>query len=322
MPTLLSTLIAFILSDLDNFDTVWSYTASYVLAFLPLLLLTTHLLNDSYGIYQLERDLFINLSFRPIFTPIFALLNRRILEHDDECLNIVLQDADEVSHNTQDCTEEDETSGENNNDASSVTNEDIQLTLERARQFSTGRGFSVDSHRSLRSMRWFKGQQVPKIFICTTLWHEEDFEMATLIRSTLKLIRHSQLRKEHAEDNDYYDLEMHIFFDNVFDEKEKRQSKTFNDIFEEDELNRQWQENFTDWKILNRYVVQFHDELRKGLRLFHETTRLKFNVADSLKTGKVVITPYGGRVEYSIAGTPLVVHLKDADKVRISQNKT
>ena len=34
-----------------------------------------------------------------------------------------------------------------------------------------------------RSTRWFKGQQVPMIFICTTLWHEEDFEMATLIRS-------------------------------------------------------------------------------------------------------------------------------------------
>ena len=116
-------------------------------------------------------------------------------------------------------------------------------------------------------------------------------------------------------DNDYYDLEMHIFFDNVFDEKEKRQSKTLDGIFEEDELNKQWQENFTEWKILNKYVVQFHDELRKGLRLFHETQR--FDVINSLTKGKVMITPYGGRLEYNIAGTNLIVHLKDADKVRV-----
>ena len=313
LPTFFSTLLAFILSDLDNMNAVWSYTASYILALLPLLLLTTHLLTDSYGLYQLERDLFINLSFRPISTPIFSLLNRRILEHDDECLNIILQDAEEASSNTEDNIDEDQNRDESDYYRNCYRNsEDVQQTIQRARQFSTV------SHNSFRSMRWFKGQEVPKIFICTTLWHEEDFEMATLIRSTLKLIRHAKLRKTYAEDNDYYDLEMHIFFDNVFDEKEKRQSKTSNDIFEEDELNRQWQENFAEWKILNRYVVQFHNELRKGLRLFHETDR--FNVADSLKTGKVVITPYGGRVEYNIAGTPLVVHLKDADKVRDFQD--
>ena len=63
------------------------------------------------------------------------------------------------------------------------------------------------------------------IYICTTLWHEEDFEMATLIRSVLKLMKHAKLRKEKAQnaknfdDNDYFNLEMHIFFDNVFDER-------------------------------------------------------------------------------------------------------
>ena len=71
----------------------------------------------------------------------------------------------------------------------------------------------------------YKGQQIPMIYICTTLWHEEDFEMATLIRSVLKLMKHAKLRKEKAQnaenfdDNDYFNLEMHIFFDNVFDER-------------------------------------------------------------------------------------------------------
>ena len=79
----------------------------------------------------------------------------------------------------------------------------------------------------------YKGQQIPMIYICTTLWHEEDFEMATLIRSVLKLMKHAKLRKEKAQnaenfdDNDYFNLEMHIFFDNVFDEQEKRQFRVF-----------------------------------------------------------------------------------------------
>ena len=91
------------------------------------------------------------------------------------------------------------------------------------------------------------------------------------------------------------------------------------------------------------YVAQFHDQLRKGLRLFHEGPEIgkkkrrekaqmrhknneetddedhnegRFNVIDSLRKGKIVITPYGGRLEYNIAGTKLIVHLKDADKVQ------
>ena len=27
-----------------------------------------------------------------------------------------------------------------------------------------------------------------------------------------------------------------------------------------------------------------------------------------------MITPYGGRIEYNIAGTPMIIHLKDSEK--------
>ena len=27
-----------------------------------------------------------------------------------------------------------------------------------------------------------------------------------------------------------------------------------------------------------------------------------------------MVTPYGGRIEYNIAGTPMVIHLKDSEK--------
>ena len=33
-----------------------------------------------------------------------------------------------------------------------------------------------------------------------------------------------------------------------------------------------------------------------------------------LQEGKIIRTPYGGRVEYIIAGYPFIIHLKDADK--------
>jgi hypothetical protein len=35
-----------------------------------------------------------------------------------------------------------------------------------------------------------------------------------------------------------------------------------------------------------------------------------------LSRGKIIITPYGGRMEYNINGTMMYVHLKDADKVQ------
>ena len=63
---------------------------------------------------------------------------------------------------------------------------------------------------------WDKGQTHPYIFICTTLWHEEDFEMKTLLRYVSKLLRHAR-KKEEQNDPNMYNLEMHIFFDNVFE---------------------------------------------------------------------------------------------------------
>ena len=69
-----------------------------------------------------------------------------------------------------------------------------------------------------------KGQSKPYIYICTTLWHEEEVEMMTLMRSVSKLLRHARRREENPEDDNNYNIEMHIFFDNVF-EKKKREAR-------------------------------------------------------------------------------------------------
>ena len=67
--------------------------------------------------------------------------------------------------------------------------------------------------------------------------------------------------------------------------------------------------NEQKWKILNQWVVQFFEQLKKALILFRHST-------DILKKGRIVLTPYGGRMEYAISNTPLIIHLKDADKVQ------
>ena len=52
IPAILSTFLAYIFSD-SNPTNVCKYLPSYILAILPLVLLTTHLFNDDYGLYQL-----------------------------------------------------------------------------------------------------------------------------------------------------------------------------------------------------------------------------------------------------------------------------
>jgi len=87
---------------------------------------------------------------------------------------------------------------------------------------------------SRRTKQWSKGQRNPYVFICTTLWHEEEVEMATLMTSVSKLLRKARDKKIQKEDNGY-DLEMHIFFDNVF-EKKKREQDQNDGVYAEERL--------------------------------------------------------------------------------------
>ena len=64
---------------------------------------------------------------------------------------------------------------------------------------------------------------------------------------------------------------------------EKKKERRQDGLFDEEDLNRQWHELFGEWKILNKYVVQFHTELKKHLRLFHDHDY--FNVMHALRRG-------------------------------------
>ena len=49
--------------------------------------------------------------------------------------------------------------------------------------------------------------------------------MATLMTSVSKLLRKARDKQKDPEDDSGYDLEMHIFFDNVFEKKKREQNE-------------------------------------------------------------------------------------------------
>ena len=102
-----------------------------------------------------------------------------------------------------------------------------------------------------------------------------------LERSLVRLIKHKA-----KAPNRQYDFEINIFFDDAFTEKNKR-DKT---------------------KVLNSYVNSF-------LTIFEKVLANNQLEIDS-HTQSVFSTPYGGRIDYHILGTPFSVHLKDKTHIR------
>ena len=92
---------------------------------------------------------------------------------------------------------------------------------------------------------------------------------------------------------DFYNIEIHIFFDNVFEKKNGKTSQSG--------LQAEWEE----WKELNKWVCSFCDILQ-SLLIFYEVDQSTFNF-------EVMSAPYGGRFEMTIAGVPFFVHLKDVE---------
>ena len=85
------------------------------------------------------------------------------------------------------------------------------------------------------------------------------------MRSVSKLLRHARSREQEQWNNNY-DIEVHIFFDNVF-EKKKR-------------ANREGAEGFqeaNEWLELNEWVVQFLDVMEKVLSAYGDDSGPSFS---------------------------------------------
>ena len=102
-----------------------------------------------------------------------------------------------------------------------------------------------------------------------------------LERSLVRLIKHKT-----TAPNRQYDFEINIFFDDAFTQKNKHDNT----------------------KVLNSYVNSF-------LTIFEKVLAHNQLEIDS-HTQSVFSTPYGGRIDYHILGTPFSVHLKDKQNIR------
>ncbi|XP_045209891.2 chitin synthase chs-2-like [Mercenaria mercenaria] len=129
------------------------------------------------------------------------------------------------------------------------------------------------------------------IYACATMWHESKYEMLQLMKSLFRMDRDQCIRK-HAEevfqkeDEDFYDFEAHILFDDAM---------TLNDN-EEMEPNK--------WVKL---LVNIMDEAASCV----------YEKDITIEAPIKVPTPYGGQLIFTMPGDNfLFIHLKDKAKIR------
>nr|CAD7412367.1 unnamed protein product [Timema poppensis] len=118
------------------------------------------------------------------------------------------------------------------------------------------------------------------VYACATIWHETRTEMLGFVGSIEKLDENNSNRNiDFDDDGKYFNLEVHIFFDDAFT-------------------------NTANGRSFNIFV--------KNLVSVVEQT-----FGASVAPPRNIETPYGGRLEYSLPGhTAMLVHLKDKDRIR------
>ncbi|XP_041976405.1 chitin synthase chs-2-like [Aricia agestis] len=134
---------------------------------------------------------------------------------------------------------------------------------------------------------------ITRIFICATMWHETKDEMIEFLKSIFRLDEDQSARRVAQKylgivDPDYYELEAHIYLDDAFEVSD----------------------HSADDSQVNRFVKCLVDTIDEAASEVHLT-----NVR--LRPPKKYPTPYGGRLVWTLPGkNKMICHLKDKSKIR------
>ncbi|KAL0983717.1 hypothetical protein UPYG_G00131750 [Umbra pygmaea] len=128
------------------------------------------------------------------------------------------------------------------------------------------------------------------VYLCATMWHESFDEMMKMIISMFRLDKY---RPRNNTLNDVK-FESHIYFDDAF--KDVKGSKD---------------------RHVNEYAEDLVEVIREVYRIFNEEDKGLFRKSKTLPWQRIMRTPYGGRLEYTLPhGNLLMVHFKDKTLIR------
>lgn len=132
-----------------------------------------------------------------------------------------------------------------------------------------------------------------RIYACATMWHETTEEMIQMFKSVMRMDEDQSARRNAQKylrivDPDYYEFEVHIFFDDAFELSDDNDQEM----------------------VVNRFVKQMVRVIDTAASNVHQC-----NIR--LKPPKKLPTPYGGRLVWQMPGkNKLIAHLKDKGKIR------
>ncbi|CAF0773385.1 unnamed protein product [Brachionus calyciflorus] len=125
------------------------------------------------------------------------------------------------------------------------------------------------------------------LFICATMWHENDNEMLQLLKSIMRLdIDQSEKKRHNGSNSECFDYEAHIFFDDAMSHLPNGSCEP------------------------NIFVQNLIKSVEEAALFAH-----KYDV--QVEPPTKIVTPYGGQLKFKLpGGNYLIVHLKDKSLIR------
>ncbi|RXN16575.1 putative vertebrate CG2666-PC-like protein [Labeo rohita] len=131
-----------------------------------------------------------------------------------------------------------------------------------------------------------------KVFLCATMWHETYDEMMKIIISMFRLDKYRPKTMEQSNVKNDVEFEFHIYFDDAF-------------------------KNVDNRRHANEYAEILVDVIKEVYIIFSEEDPCMFKPKAAPPPQKIINTPYGGRLEYTLPkGNLMMVHLKDKTLIR------